>query len=69
MLCEREDCFKKVSLFGLPTRWNSTYLMLELAVVFPGAFKQLEDEDRVFASIEEHNGCGGPPKSEDWNQA
>ncbi|KAG6625089.1 hypothetical protein CIPAW_16G071900 [Carya illinoinensis] len=32
----------------VPTRWNSTYLMLERAIKFRRAFEQLEEEDSAF---------------------
>ena len=36
---------KSLVCLDVPTRWNSTYLMLEAAEKFEKAFERLEDED------------------------
>ncbi|KAI9083360.1 hypothetical protein K1719_034726 [Acacia pycnantha] len=46
----------------VPTRWNSTYLMLETAQKFEAAFKRYEDKDPYFRFDLED----GVPEKEDW---
>lgn len=48
----------------VPTRWNSTYLMLETALKFHRAFKRLGERDTKFAMMQ-----GGIPLSKDWDNA
>nr|XP_025626970.1 zinc finger BED domain-containing protein RICESLEEPER 2-like [Arachis hypogaea] len=48
----------------VPTRWNSTFLMLESALKFQKAFKRLGERDFEFAMM-----AGGIPRSEDWENA
>ncbi|KAI4327816.1 hypothetical protein L6164_020233 [Bauhinia variegata] len=36
--------------FDVPTRWNSTYIMLEHAIPFQKAFDRLEDEDEGYVA-------------------
>ncbi|XP_019450681.1 PREDICTED: zinc finger BED domain-containing protein RICESLEEPER 2-like [Lupinus angustifolius] len=48
----------------VPTRWNSTYTMLENAIKFQKGFKRLGERDNDFASMQ-----GGVPKNDDWNNA
>ena len=58
----------------VPTRWDSTYQMLENVEKFKKAFERLEDEDsnyRVYFIDKDecrNSGtlCGGPPNEEDW---
>ena len=57
----------------MPTRWNSTYLILDHALKYEEAFKLLEEEDDYFIQyfIEyDRNGKKplGPPTSKDWEQ-
>ncbi|KAK9291706.1 hypothetical protein L1049_019655 [Liquidambar formosana] len=40
--------FKDQVCLDVPTRWNSTYLMLERALQFRKAFERLEEEDTFF---------------------
>ncbi|KAJ8630536.1 hypothetical protein MRB53_023859 [Persea americana] len=58
---QREQRFKKcVEMEGLacsksvildePTRWNSTYLMLDIAMKYQKAFERLEEDDPLFVS-------------------
>lgn len=49
------------------TRWNSTYLMLDIAIKYRKAFQRMEDEDPQFAAYFSEK--AGPPIAEDWNQA
>ena len=57
---------------NVPTRWNSTYLMLEAAEKFETAFDRMHEEDVEFSSyFMEVDGNGnqkhiGPPKGKDW---
>lgn len=75
---QREQRFKKcVELEGLacsksvilvePTRWNSTYLMLDIAMKYQKAFEILEEDDPLFVS--EVVDFGGPPALKDWEEA
>ena len=41
---------KSLVCLDLPTRWNSTYMMLEAAVKFQNAFERLQEEDSQFDS-------------------
>ena len=56
----------------VPTRWNSTYLMLEVVEKLETAFDRMHEEDVEFRSyFMEVDGNGkqkhiGPPKGEDW---
>ncbi|KAK3189129.1 hypothetical protein Dsin_028690 [Dipteronia sinensis] len=60
---------KKLLCLDVPTRWNSTYLMLESAEKFQKAFEMLEDHDtqyfRDFCLGEDK----GAPTSLDWEYA
>ena len=63
---------KSLLSLDVPTRWNSTYLMLEAAEKFETAFDRMHEEDVEFNSyFMEVDGNGkhkhiGPPKGEDW---
>ncbi|XP_052118519.1 zinc finger BED domain-containing protein RICESLEEPER 2-like [Arachis duranensis] len=48
----------------VPTRWNSTYIMLDSALKFQKAFKRLSERDAEFVMMQ-----GGIPKNEDWDNA
>ena len=41
-------CRNCVVCLNVPTRWNSTYLMLEASIKFPRAFDRLEDDDESY---------------------
>ena len=41
------DC-KSLLCLDVPTRWNSTYLMLEAACKFENAFERMEEDDTNF---------------------
>ncbi|KAL0547021.1 hypothetical protein IC582_016942 [Cucumis melo] len=58
---EKIACKSYVCL-DVPTRWNSTYMMLEAAVKFEKAFDRLEDEDASYR----HDMS---PNKEDWRNA
>ncbi|XP_077237332.1 zinc finger BED domain-containing protein RICESLEEPER 1-like [Tasmannia lanceolata] len=61
---ERITCKSSLCL-DVPTRWNSTYLMLETALKFRKAFERLEDEDVLFVTELKD----GSPTFEDWDNA
>jgi hypothetical protein len=54
----------------VPTRWNSTYLMLKSAIVYEKVFTRLADEDMTYVMdlAEEKGGCGHPDEI-DWQNA
>ncbi|KAJ8630607.1 hypothetical protein MRB53_023930 [Persea americana] len=59
-------CSKSVIL-DEPTRWNSTYLMLDIAMKYQKAFERLKEDDLLFVS--EVADFGGPPSPKDWEEA
>lgn len=62
--------YKSIVFLDVPSRWNSTYLMLETALKFEKAFDRLEEEDAQYLHYfrEDDNGRkrGGPPSNLDW---
>ncbi|KAH9767514.1 BED-type domain-containing protein [Citrus sinensis] len=69
---------EKISYEGLmvldvPTRWNSTYLMLHKAVVFEKAFDRMKEDDghyvNWFVEDEGEKKMEGPPSNDDWGNA
>ena len=61
---ERITCKSSLCL-DVPTRWNSTFLMLSTALKFQKAFERLEDEDPHYP-LELSDGC---PTTRDWDDA
>ncbi|XP_028084977.1 zinc finger BED domain-containing protein RICESLEEPER 1-like [Camellia sinensis] len=74
-MCQIES--KSLLCLDIPTRWNSTYLMLESAEKFEKAFERLEEEDSNYRSYflkgDREDGSGrkkkswGAPTEGDWN--
>ncbi|KAI4353161.1 hypothetical protein L6164_002131 [Bauhinia variegata] len=52
--------------FDVPTRWNSTYIMLEHAIPFQKAFDRLEDEDEGYVTWFKED---RQPSIFDWDNA
>ncbi|XP_077228331.1 zinc finger BED domain-containing protein RICESLEEPER 1-like [Tasmannia lanceolata] len=61
---ERITC-KSLLCLDVPTRWNSTYLMLKIALKFQKAFERFGEEDVLFMA-ELKDGC---PNDDDWDNA
>ncbi|KAL0541755.1 hypothetical protein IC582_021811 [Cucumis melo] len=53
---------KSYMCLGVPTRWNSTYMMIEVVVKFEKTFARLEDEDASYRHDMSLN-------KEDWTNA
>ena len=57
-------------MLDVPTRWNSTYVMLDVALKFQKAFMTYKEEDEKYLGhfFEEENGKRrvGPPMGDDW---
>ncbi|KAK3212504.1 hypothetical protein Dsin_017210 [Dipteronia sinensis] len=64
---------KGLVVLDVPTRWNSTYLMLESAVKLRKAFELLGEEDihyvNYFRDDENEQKRIGPPNCDDWDNA
>ncbi|CAN1254870.1 Zinc finger BED domain-containing protein RICESLEEPER 2 [Linum perenne] len=58
---------KKLVCLDVSTRWNSTYLMLEVAEKYEAAFKLLEGNDKNFKYDPNQNETLGTPTPFDWN--
>lgn len=69
---EKINC-KSLVFLDVPTRWNSTYLMLEASLKFKKAFERLEEEDVQYLTYFREDDCGkrrgGPPSFLDWENA
>ncbi|XP_031257249.1 zinc finger BED domain-containing protein RICESLEEPER 2-like [Pistacia vera] len=65
--CVKEEmiAYKGGVCLDVATRWNSTYLMLDVAVKFKKAFQRLEDEDPNYITDLSHD----TPSNEDWEKA
>lgn len=57
---------KKLVCLDVPIRWNSTFIMLDTAIPYQDAFKQLEFEELGFV---DYFGAAGPPTAEHWDNA
>ena len=71
---EREKIdYKGGLVLDVPTRWNSTFMMLDVALKFEEAFVSYEEEDHRYLIhfLEDENGKKiiGPPKDYDWRCA
>ena len=65
MLKKKKIQSKSLVCLDVPTRWNSTYLMLESAQKFVATFERMEDDDRHFLRYFE-DPSSGPPWFLDW---
>ncbi|KAF7832003.1 zinc finger BED domain-containing protein RICESLEEPER 2-like [Senna tora] len=66
-VCECNIESKLMVTLDVPTRWNSTYTMLDTAEKFEKAFDRLEFDDPNYLSV--LNNEGGCPTSDDWKRA
>ncbi|KAM6557017.1 hypothetical protein CsatB_004036 [Cannabis sativa] len=71
---EREKIdYKGGLILDVPTRWNSTFMMLDVAIIFEKEFSRNEEEDDRFLSYFNENESGKkrarPPTSTDWESA
>ncbi|WOL16812.1 hypothetical protein Cni_G25600 [Canna indica] len=65
---EEENITGKAMLtLDVPTRWNSTYMMLDVAEKFEKAFMRLEFDDPSYMIALDNE--GGPPTCGDWSCA
>jgi hypothetical protein len=54
----------------IPTRWNSTYIMLKSAIVYEKVFTRLAEEDISYVlDLSEERGGFGCPDELDWQNA
>ena len=67
--CAEKEGIESDSLLSLdvPTRWNSTFLMLDTAIKFQKAFDRLDEEDDKFSKEFDELELDGPPSPMDWN--
>ena len=60
---------KGLVVLDVPTRWNSTYLMLKSALKFRKAFNRLLEEDGHYLAYFSSESRIGPPSDGDWEFA
>jgi hypothetical protein len=54
----------------VPTRWNSTFIMLKSAIVYEKVFTKLADEDMTYVmDLDQGRGGVGHPDEMDWQNA
>ena len=65
--------YKKLLSLAVPTRWNSTHLMLESVLKFQKAFESMNDDLNFMSYFIEKEKDGisrcGPPRESDWDNA
>ena len=67
---EEHITHKSLVCLDVPTRWNSTFKMLEATEKYQKAFERLEDEDSDYTIyFMEDSKREGPPSNDDWNNA
>lgn len=70
-LIEEEKLTNKQFLkIDVPTRWNSTFLMLKAALVYEKVFTRLANEDMSYVNdLSEEKDGYGDPEEHDWQNA
>lgn len=70
-IAEEENVNSKAFLkLDVPTRWNSTYLMLKAAIVYEKVFLRLIEEDINYVlDLSEERGGDGHPDEFDWENS
>ena len=61
--------YKRLLCLDVETRWNSTYLMLEVVETFEAAFVRLQYHNAKYKKHFEKVKIKGLLKREDWNRA
>ena len=62
--------YKGLFVLDVPIKWNSTYLMLDVAVKFQKTFERYEEEDGKYLSYFHEEGGKkklGAPYGDDWD--
>ncbi|RLN39406.1 zinc finger BED domain-containing protein RICESLEEPER 2-like [Panicum miliaceum] len=70
-IAEEEKVDNKAFLkLDVPTRWNSTYLMLKAAIVYEKVFLKLAEDDTNYAiDLSKERDGFGHPDEDDWDNA